>query len=156
MPPEKQSSSSLYIDPGCVSASELRSPPTKKGDATQQCTMRPAHDQTLSQRPQSHATQSSFEEQMNYRTDDTDLAEVFASTSIEDVFHKTETLIIKRVSHQSPSTRLKVGAGHKSHFDATSKYLATGPRSPMTTSCRPADKYSFTSPTSLWLLGAEK
>ena len=112
MAPDKQSSSSLYIDPRCVSVSELQSPPTEKGDATQQITIRPAHNQTLSQRPQSHATQSSFEEQMNYRTNDTDLAEIFASTSTEEVFSKTETFIIQRVSHQSPSMSLKAGAGH--------------------------------------------
>lgn len=139
MAPDEQSSSSLYIDPGWIP----ESPSTVKGDATPQSTMRPAHDQTLSLRPQSRAAQSSFEEQMDYRTD---LAQVFASTSTEEVFSKTETLILKRVSHQSPSTRLKVGAGHKSHFYATSEYLAMGPRSPMTTSCRPVDKYSFTSP----------
>ena len=134
MAPDEKSSSSLYIDLGYVSASELQSPPTEKGDATQKNTMHQAHDQTLGQQPQSHATQSPFKEQKNQLTENKGLAEIFASTSTEEVFSKTETFIIKRVSHQRPSTRLRVGTGHKSRFYTTSKYLAMGPRSPMTTS----------------------
>ena len=132
MAPDRQSSSSLCVDSGYASASELQSPSTKNGDATQQNTMHRAYDQTPRQQRQSRTTRIPFEEQMNHLINDTDLVEILGSNTIEEVFSKTETFIIGRVSHQPPFARLKAGAGHNSRFYAATKHLAMGPRSPMT------------------------
>lgn len=68
---------------------------------------------------------------MDHLPNDTDMVEVLGSDNIEEVFSKTEAMIIERVSCQPPFTRLKAGAGHEHRFHAASKHLAMGSRLPM-------------------------
>ena len=84
---------------------------------------RAADDQLPSQRRQIHTPQIPLEEEMYHLLNDVDLDELLGSNDIEEVFSKTESFIIQRVSYQPPFTTLKAGACHKSRFYVASEYL---------------------------------